>query len=197
MNATNKWPFPENKEFTKKILSPGRYPCVLYREEPVEVDKTDWSTGSPVKIEGQKETKIVFEFIPVNVETAPDEKCAIAAFCRPAQGKKSDMVKVLSQLSPDGLIPDDIRSNVEKLQNYAQSFVGETFMVTCAVSKSGKSNFFVSAYPDNSIVVPTHLVPKEIDESLRYTEVEADENGEEDSDEDDLPEWLNEKTPGD
>lgn len=133
------WPIKNSEGADKHILPAGRYKCKLNDIRLI----TTPVYGKP----DETEPKLVFEFKPERVQVPAGKSCDITAFVRPVNGIKGNMYKLLCQMSLTGTMPEEVRMNSKRYQDFAMSFIGKRFIVTSTPSNSGKHNICTGIAP--------------------------------------------------
>jgi len=117
-----------------EILPAGRDLCVLDEIRGIRVEN---------HFTGTVEDKLDIRFKIDGLE----------AWCNgwysPTNSKKGNLYKLMCEMSPSGVISEEIRVDTELFMATLRSFIGDGFLVAHSPSKSGKSNVINSVAPSN------------------------------------------------
>lgn len=134
-----------------KVIPPARYKTVLVAVTEVELPSYD--------DKDIMETKLVFNFYPFEVKTSDSEYCAINAFFYPKLIVGKNLHKFLLSLTESGSIPNEVLTDVTKLEDLIVQLEGKAFWVVSKNNQMGTKNYVVSASP-GEFTVPDWVTEK-------------------------------------
>lgn len=153
------WKMAETPQMEKMVLKRGRYRCKLLPYVPLQTPSYE---DKSVLVD-----TLLMIFEPTGITPPKGKTCSITALVTPTRGKKSNFRKILTQIAPEGFIPESAEASADAWKAFAESLVGSYFDVTSEPSNNGKHNNFASgcySHDQSTPAEPLNKQAKKVDD---------------------------------